>query len=84
MGKYERYWEMTSGGPYDAGENEIFKCKDCGAETHPENGWNGEPNPRNCHGACKSRATDWSPGKVSLAYRRNYDRIFSGNRNAVA
>jgi len=35
MGKYDRYWEMTEGGPYDQeGEkNEIFKCKDCGAET---------------------------------------------------
>ena len=78
MGKYDRYWEMTEGGPYDQeGEkNEIFKCKDCGAETFPDEGHNGEPDPRGSHAGCKSRSEDWAPGRVSRPYKANFDRIF--------
>ena len=78
MGKYERYWEMTEGGPYDAGEHQIFKCKDCGGETHPVDGWNGEPNPHNCRPGCRCHDEDWLTGRVSGRYRENFDRIFPG------
>lgn len=78
MGKYDRYWEMTEGGPYDQdGEkNEIFKCKDCGGETFPDEGHNGEPDPEACHAGCKSRSEDWMPGRLSRLYKMNFDRIF--------
>ena len=76
-GKYDRYWEMTEGGPYDeGGGNEIFKCTDCGAETFPDEGHNGEPDPGACHAECKSRGADWSPGRVSKGYKAEFDRIF--------
>ena len=75
-GRYERYWEMTEGGPYDAGQHKIFKCKDCGAESEAGDDWNGEPDPNRCAAHCGSRATDWSPGNVSNPYRKNFDRIF--------
>ncbi|MBU2548874.1 MAG: hypothetical protein KKB20_10710 [Proteobacteria bacterium] len=74
-GKFERYWEMRGGGPYDPGE-EMFKCMDCGAESFPEDGWNGEPDPDRCAGHCSSRSSDWSPGRVSDKYRNNHERIF--------
>jgi len=72
---YDRYWEMQKGGPYESA-GEIYKCKDCGAETWPEDGWNGRPNPGNCGRHCASKTSDWRPGQVSPAYRRNFDRIF--------
>jgi len=82
-GKYDRYWEMTEGGPYDEGNgNEIFKCKDCGAETFPEDGHNGEPDPRGCHAGCGSRNEDWMPGRLSRNYKRNLARIFPNSPGA--
>jgi hypothetical protein len=72
---YDRYWEMKEGGPYDAG-NEIFKCKDCGAETFPTEGHDGEPDPGHCREGCSSRDEDWAPGRVSRVYKRNFDGIF--------
>ena len=75
MGKYDHFWEMREGGPYDDGR-EVYKCTDCGAVTQPDAGWNGAPDPSLCREGCKSRRTDWRPGGVSDAYRHNYDRIF--------
>jgi len=79
MGHYDRYWEMREGGPY-AGEpgqedNRIFKCRDCGAETHHRDGWDGEPDPGRCAPWCPSRNSDWRPGRVSNRFRENFDRI---------
>jgi len=76
-GKFDRYWELTEGGPYEPGE-EMFKCSDCGAETFPEDGWNGEPEPGLCKRGCKSHDTDWAPGNNSRAFKKNFDRIFPG------
>lgn len=76
MGFFDRYWEMQKGGPYDASGKEIYKCTDCGAETIPGEGWNGEPDPGGCDKNCPSRRSDWTPGGVSEAYRKNFDRIF--------
>lgn len=81
MGKYERYWEMTEGGPYDGGE-QVFKCKDCGAVSYPDEGWNGEPDPHRCHPGCRCHETDWSHGRGSRAYKRNFDRIFPNSPGA--
>jgi hypothetical protein len=77
-GKKDRYFELKEGGPYDTpGESsEMFKCTDCGAETHPEDGWNGAPNPHRCHPGCQANHGDWKIGAVSRVYKRNYDRIF--------
>ena len=77
MGFYDRYWEMQRGGPYEDGDREaIYKCTDCGAEHEPAAGWDGEPDPVACHPGCPSKTSDWRPGRVSSAYRRNMDRIF--------
>ena len=73
--KNDRYWEMRQGGPYDKGR-QIFKCVDCGAETAPENGFNGEPDPGRCHHDCRMHHGDWEPGRVSRQYKVNFDRIF--------
>ena len=76
-GFYERYHEMQEGGPYDTEDtsNKIFKCTDCGAETFARDGWDGEPEPGHCHAHCKSRATDWKPGRVSSLYKHNIDGV---------
>lgn len=79
--KYGGYWEMRKGGPDDAkkgGGREIFKCTCCGAETEPEKGWDGEPDAGRCASWCRNKDGDWRPGRVSDAYRRNFDRIFPG------
>jgi len=75
MGFYDRFWEMGKGGPYET-DAHIFKCTDCGAETHHPDGWNGEPDPSACHSGCPSRSSDWKNGKTSPQYRKNFDRIF--------
>ena len=74
-GKYGRFWEMKQGGPHAKKHKEIFKCTDCGAETHHPDGFNGEPDVSHCAKHCGSR-TDWRPGCVSGAYRDNFDKIF--------
>jgi hypothetical protein len=78
-GKKDRFWEMRlAAGPYgdeDGGSSEVFKCTGCGAETAPDNGWNGEPSTHNCHPGCPCQLSDWKIGS-SRAYRNNFDRIF--------
>ncbi len=74
-GKFERYWPMKEGGPYDEGE-ECFKCKDCGGVSFHDEGWNGEPDSHQCTEKCKSNHGDWLPGSVSDLYRKNLDNIF--------
>lgn len=77
MGFFDRYWEMREGGPYDKpGEsNEIFKCKDCGAETHHHEGFNGEPETGHCAESCSSRESDWRPGRVSTQYVKHLEQV---------
>jgi hypothetical protein len=74
-GRYDDFWEMREGGPYDDGE-EVFKCKHCGAVTHPPAGWNGEPDLTQCTPECQSHHGDWRPGEVSETYRKRFDAIF--------
>jgi len=74
-GFYNRYWEMRQGGPHDKGDD-IFKCTDCGGETHPVMGHNGEPNPGNCFKHCKSRETQKRPVSVKQFFNQEHDRIF--------
>jgi hypothetical protein len=47
MSKYKRYWELRSPNPV-VGEEQMFKCIDCGAETFHDKGWDGEPAPHKC------------------------------------
>lgn len=75
MSGYDRYWEMKEGGPYDSGE-EVFKCADCGAITHHDDGWNGEPDPSRCRDNCKGHSV--SLGGGSKKYKENFDNIFPG------
>lgn len=78
MGKFDGYWEMREGGPYDTGD-EVFKCTDCGEVSSLVGGWDGRPDPACCRHGCKNRdlaASDWTPGKVSAKFRDNYARIF--------
>jgi len=75
MGKFDKYWEMKEGGPYDQGE-EVFKCTDCGAVTFPDKGFNGEPDTRQCTEKCQAGSGDWKPGNVTNNYRRNLDKVF--------
>lgn len=86
MGHFDRYWELREGGPYDdEGESEeIFKCTDCGAQTHHPDGYNGEPNTDACHAGCASRASDWRPGRVSPAFVRNIGRVAFDNQTPIA
>jgi hypothetical protein len=74
-GKFEKYWPMTEGGPHDKGE-EVFKCKDCGAVSYPDEGWDGEPDTHECSKKCQDNHGDWNPGHVSDPYRNNYEKIF--------
>lgn len=79
MGKYDRYWEMREGGPYDGeGGQEVFKCTGCGATTRPGEGFDGEPNPHRCHHDCRMDHGDWVNGKMTRGFRDNFDRIFPG------
>jgi len=74
-GKYDKFWEMTEGGPYDKGE-EVFKCEGCGAITCPEDGWNGEPEPGLCSDKCREGQGDWKPGAVSKLYKKRIAEMF--------
>lgn len=78
MGKFDHIWEMREGGPYDGeNANKIFKCTHCGGETHHRDGWDGEPDLGNCHRDCPgAKNSDWSPGRASKVYKRNFDAIF--------
>lgn len=77
MGHYDRYWEMEQGGPYDepSEKEKIFKCTDCGAETHHPKGFDGEPDATACHPGCRSHASDWRPGRVSSVYLNNIETV---------
>lgn len=81
-GKYDNFWEMRRGGPYDEDAQQIFKCRECGAETAPEKGWDGEPDPGACRPGCSSHYRDWRPGMVSQRYRENFAKIFPGSPGA--
>ena len=76
MPDYRDIWEMRQGGPHEK-TREMFKCTHCGGETHPHEGWNGEPSVHNCSPDCPCRS-DWSPGRVSNSYRDNFERTFPG------
>lgn len=82
MGHYDRYWPMLRGGPHEEGR-EIYKCTDCGAETEPAEGHNGEPESRLCGEECGSRNSDWRPGRVSNRYKDNFARTFPGSPGAA-
>lgn len=78
-GQYDKYWQMKAGG-YESNAAEIYKCKGCGAETRPLNGWNGEPNPHHCRPGCG--CSDWRIGAQTRKYAANFDRIFPNSPGA--
>jgi len=88
-GKFGKYWEMTSGGPYKddplCQPQEMFKCTSCGAETKPEEGYNGEPNRHICGPDCRMEHSDLRIG-ASEAFVRNYPGIdwSKGKRTSFA
>jgi len=73
-GKFGHFLEMRQGGPHQKDRKKIFKCAECGGETHHEKGWDGEPDIGHCAAGCSSHS-DWKPGDVSKQYRHNYDQI---------
>ena len=77
-GKKNRFFELRKGGPYDSpGESvEIYKCTDCGAETQPDEGWNGAPNPHHCRPGCRENHGDGKIRGASRVFKRNFDAIF--------
>ena len=88
-GKFGQYWEMTEGGPYTddpfSKPREMFKCTGCGAETHSEKGYNGEPNRHICGPDCKMEHSDLRIGP-SEAFMRGYAGIdwSKGKRTSYA
>lgn len=80
-GKYDRYWEMRQGGPYDEGR-EVFKCTDCGAVTPAAKGHNNAPDPTRCSDKCKESHGDWKPGSVSARYKQNLAAMFPDSPGA--
>ncbi len=81
MGRYSKYWEMRQGPPHFDGV-EIFKCTDCGGETEPDAGHNGEPDTDNCAAHCKTKASDWRPGNKQTLYNKNFASIFPDSPGA--
>ena len=69
MGKFDKYWEMKIGGPHEDGA-EAFKCTECGGETEPEKGWNGEPNTDNCQHGCSVKETG-----LTVSVSRNIEGV---------
>lgn len=81
MGKYDKFWEMREGGPYEEGE-QAFKCTRCGAVSYHPEGWDGEPNCDACSPQCRDGIGDWAPGKINDRYRQNFTRIFPDSPGA--
>jgi hypothetical protein len=55
-GKFKNMWEMRQPGIFSKKPVEIFKCTECGAETHPANGHNGEPDVHRCLPGCRCKS----------------------------
>lgn len=75
MGRFDQYWEMRKGGPYDKNPAEIFKCTKCNAETEPERGFNGDPSTHRCHHDCRMEHSDLR-SVANDNYRKGYERMF--------
>ena len=75
MGKYSKIWPMYQGTKSTA-KREIYKCTECGGETHPEKGHNGAPDLHNCHPGCPCRNSSWKPGNKQRSYDENFRRTF--------
>jgi len=75
MARFDKFWEMKEGGPYEEGQ-QVFKCTKCGAVSYHPEGWNGEPDCTECSAKCQDEMGDWNPGEKSTEYRRNFDRVF--------
>ena len=74
-GYFKRYWPMRQGAPNTKGQ-EIFKCTDCGGETEPDAGFNGEPDPANCFKHCKSKENKKKPFVSKTRFNINHDKMF--------
>jgi len=81
LGKFDRFWEMKEGGPYDSGE-EVFKCTGCGAVTAPRDGFDGEPDPHLCTDKCRGSHAESNSARISRRYKDNFKRIFPDSPGA--
>jgi len=54
-GRYKNLWPMRQPGFLNR-EREIFKCTECGAETAPAAGHDGEPDVHRCRPGCRCRS----------------------------
>ncbi|MBI5843744.1 MAG: hypothetical protein HZB23_03640 [Deltaproteobacteria bacterium] len=75
MKRYENVWAMRR--PNGA---EFYKCTECGGETHPANGHNGEPDAHQCRNGCQCNSCRVKAGSVS--FRANFDAIFPNSPGA--
>lgn len=70
---FKRFWELKTPNPFaSGGEEQMFKCTKCGAETFPDAGWDGEPKPHLC-----------SPGCDCGDYKVGTSRLFSENLEKI-
>ena len=79
MGKFEKFMELKEeGGQF--GDEEVFKCEECGGQTYPDKGWDGEPDPGSCKRGCSSRHMDFKIRVTNNRYRENFDKVKWGTR----
>jgi hypothetical protein len=77
MSTFSKYHEMRTPNPLArGGEEQMFKCTECGAESFPEEGWSGSPDTHRCSHDCKMHHGDWVNGKLTPSFRKEFDRIF--------
>ena len=79
---YSRFWEMRQFTGKHNKPAEVFKCVDCGATTHHEDGFNGEPDTHKCSDKCQCSHGDWKVGGATNKYKDNFDRIFPDSPGA--
>ena len=81
MSKYGKFWEMKTRNPFaPKGEEQMFKCTDCGAESFPDKGWDGSPNTHKCSHDCKmDHSSVTSP---TSTYKENLGKIFPNSPGA--
>ena len=75
MGKYDQFWQMKYKNPVaPGGEEEVYKCTKCNAETFHQKGWDGSPDTHKCSRDCRMDHSSVQGG--SRAFKENLAKIF--------
>ena len=75
MGNYSKIWPMLQGTKNTA-KREIYKCTQCGGESHPERGHNGAPSLHNCKPGCPCRQKAEAQVGNKAQFNATFDQIF--------